>query len=286
MKPLFQLSTEKAVQDFLDTPSHALLLSGPAGSGKGTLAQYIAHTLIFGDSIGNLHDHPYTLWYHDLEKGVSIQLIREAQNFMQLKTPGSHAIRRALIVEQGETMSIEAQNAFLKLLEEPPEDTIIIVTTTGLDQLLPTIRSRVQHIRVLAPSLEQLNNYFGELYEPLPIKKAYYTSEGYVGLMKALLDQDNDHPLVAQIAIAKSLLAATTYERLAKVDELTKQKNVSLLLHALERVCHASLMQSVQSSSTSTKRWQQRLKTVVQAESLMRHNPSPKLLLTDLMLDL
>lgn len=285
MAPLLHTSTNKAVKDFLAQPSHAILLSGPLGSGKGTLAAYIAADLL-GIDTGKLIDHPYVLWVHDSEKGVAIETVRNAQSFLQLKTPGESKIRRALIIEQGETMSLEAQNAFLKILEEPPADTIIIITTTSTDALLPTIKSRAQQIKVMPGSFIQVSNYFKDLYSDAQIKKAYFTSEGYMGLMVALLEQDQSHPLVEQIVIAKSLLASSTYERLIKVDELSKQKNIALLLQALERICHASLSQSLQSGNINAKQWTRRLKSVVQAESKLRYNPQSKLLLTDLMLNL
>lgn len=285
MAPLLHTSTNSAVKDFIARPSHAVLLSGPLGSGKGTLASFMAAELLVIDA-GKLNDHPYVLWVHDSEKGVAIETIRNAQTFLQLKTPGKRKIRRALIIEQGETMSLEAQNAFLKILEEPPADTIIIITTTSTDALLPTIKSRAQQIKVMPSSYLQISEYFKDLYSEAQIKKAYFTSEGYMGLMVALLEQDVSHPLVEQIVIAKSLLISTTYERLIKVDELSKQKNIALLLRALERICHASLNQSLQSGNASAKQWTGRLKVVVQAEGKLRYNPQSKLLLTDLMLNL
>lgn len=285
MVPLLHTSTLKSVNDFIAQPSHAVLLTGPLGSGKGTLAVYIAADLL-GIEIDRLTDHPYVMWVQTKEKGVAIETVRNAQTFLQLKTPGEKKIRRALIIEQGESMSLEAQNAFLKILEEPPTDTIIIITTTGTDALLPTIKSRAQQIKVMPVSFSQISDFFKDLYSDAQIKKAYFTSEGYMGLMVALLEQDESHPLVEQIVIAKSLLSSTTYERLIKVDELSKQKNTVLLLQALERICHASLSRSLQSGNASAKQWTERLKVVVQAEGKLRHSPQSKLLLTDLMLNL
>lgn len=285
MKLLLHSSTERAVADFIESPSHAVLITGQAGAGKGSLAAYIAASLLKKDA-ARLEEYPYLLWMHDGEKGVSIEQVRAAQTFMQLKTPGAHGIRRILIVEQGDTMSIEAQNAFLKLLEEPPNDTVIIITASNTSGLLPTIHSRVQSIRVLPVSIEQGKKFYSSDFTPPAIQKAYFLSEGYMGLMTALLKQDTDHELVAQIAIAKEVLAATTYDRLARVDALSKQKNIGLLLLALERVCHASLTQAIQSNNSSVTRWTKRLKTIVQAESDLTHNPNGKLLLTNLMLNL
>ena len=285
MEPLLHATTLTSVKDFLSQPSHALLIVGPVGSGKGTLATYVISEII-GVSVDKLIDHPYVMHVHNQEKGVAIETIRKAQNFLQLKTPGTKAIRRALIVEQGETMSTEAQNAFLKILEEPPTDTVIIITTDSTEALLATIKSRTQQIKIRPVSFIQISNFYNELYDEALIKKTYFTSEGYMGLSQALLEQDASHPLVEQIVIAKSLLSSSLYERLIKVDEISKQKNTPLLLQALERICHASLSQSLQSGSNSAKQWTKRLKVVVEAEGKLRFNPQSKLLLTDLMLNL
>lgn len=285
MDPLFHPNTQKVIDDFTMHPSHALLIVGPLGSGKGFAAQYVASRLLnipFEKVLG----HPYIQWLHDLDKGIAIEQIRNAQTFMQLKVPGKANLRRALILEQGETMSTEAQNAFLKLLEEPPADSLIILTVASLDLLLPTIRSRAQVLQTLSPSQEQVNNYYREKSSNAEISRAYHLSEGYTGLMHALLCQDTDHPLVTQIAIAKSLLGDSMYDRLAKVDELVKQKNIPLLLQALERVCHAALGQAVNTGSANSKRWAMRLRAVVNAQQRASMHVQSKLLLTNLMLEL
>jgi len=53
-----------------------------------------------------------------------------------------------VIITEIETMKREAANAFLKLLEEPPDKVIFLLTAAGTEQLLPTIISRCQHIRL------------------------------------------------------------------------------------------------------------------------------------------
>lgn len=285
MKPLLHPVTKKHIDDFLKNPGHGLLISGPVGAGKGTVAGYIAAKALGLDQ-DKLTGSAYVRWLRDQQKGVAIEAIREAQNFMQLTVPGKGQVRRVLIVEQGETMSREAQNAFLKLLEEPPADSLIIITTTGQEQVLSTIRSRTQQLQILPPTLAQLQDFFGKSYDATAVTKAFYLSEGYAGLMNALLDQDNDHPLVTQIGTAKSLLGSNTYDRLKLVEEITKQKNVTLLLQAMERVCHAALLQSAKGDAPLSKRWTNRLKTIVEARQNLSQNAQPKLLLTNLMLNL
>lgn len=74
-----------------------------------------------------------------------------------------------VIITDIETMKKEAANAFLKLLEEPPENVIFLLTTTNTEQLLPTILSRCQHIRLNpvreSEIREALINYDGSSME-------------------------------------------------------------------------------------------------------------------------
>ena len=49
--------------------------------------------------------------------------------------------RKVYIINEGEKMTVQAQNALLKTLEEPPEYTVILILTTSLESLLPTILS-------------------------------------------------------------------------------------------------------------------------------------------------
>jgi len=80
----------------------------------------------------------------------------------QLRTvSGKHPYEgdaKVFIVAEGDRMTVEAANAFLKLLEEPPDDTYIVITTSRLHALLPTIRSRCEEIRFSPLPLEILRD--------------------------------------------------------------------------------------------------------------------------------
>jgi DNA polymerase III delta prime subunit len=283
MKPLLHPSTGKAVGHFIAQPAHALLLSGQAGAGKGMIAAYVVKALL--QMPGNIEAYPFVKWLKDRES-ISIDDIRAIQRFMQLKVPGNQPLRRAIIIENVEAMSIEAQNAFLKLLEEPPADTLIVLTSAHTQQLLPTILSRLQHIKVQALERHTFEDYFSSTHDMAAIERAYYLSDGYMGLADALLNQKDEHPLAAQIEVAKAILSSTKFKRLSMVDEIAKQKSLGLCLQALERVCHAALSQAVQKNSSSISAWKERLQAVLAAQQLQQRNPQAKLLLTDLFLSL
>ncbi|MCA9329940.1 hypothetical protein KDA11_04795 [Candidatus Saccharibacteria bacterium] len=278
------MATKKAIDQYIAKPSHALLINGASGSGKGNVAEYIASNLLQVNA-KILESYPYLL--HIIDQPIIIDNVRSAQRFMQLKVPGVNTIKRIVIVENTQTMGIDAQNSFLKLLEEPPKDTVIILTATSSKLLLPTISSRTQKITIQPPSLQSAQKYYGDKYSNASIQKAYYLSEGHVGLMQALLSEDDDHPLVSAINVAKSLLAKDKFYRLSQIDTIAKTNQEQIILKALERICHTALLQSVVKQNQSTiKAWKNRLQLIIDTEDMQKHNPSTKLLLTNLFLNL
>jgi DNA polymerase-3 subunit delta' len=76
---------------------------------------------------------------------ITIQQIREAQQFLSYKP--FYNLMKIVIVQNAEKMTLEAQNCFLKTLEEPKGRTIIFLITPKPDLLLPTVSSRCQEIK-------------------------------------------------------------------------------------------------------------------------------------------
>jgi DNA polymerase-3 subunit delta' len=103
------------------------------------------------------------------------------------------ARRKAIVVSDAERMvpqeaSPEAANAFLKLLEEPPANTTIVLTSSAPASLLPTIRSRVVSARVAHPSIETLR----ELAAHGVVRKDAGDNERAQALLDAALGSDAD----------------------------------------------------------------------------------------------
>lgn len=284
---LIHPKTMRQFDNFLKNPSHALLIEGSPGAGKGMLANDIASKLL-GVHSTVLNSYPYLMRLSVNDKSIPIAAIREVQQFMRLKTTGNNSIRRLVIVEGADAMTIEAQNAFLKLFEEPPEDTVLILTSVPNSALLPTIYSRLQRIRVTNPSKEDVINYFeNQGLKSTDIARAYYISEGSVGLMTALLN-DEDDGTAKHINLAKELMAERPFNRLIQIDTISKDKELLPdLLFSLQRVVHAVLVQASEKGNIPhVKRTYKALKRIIEAENALSHNPNLKLLLTDLFLNI
>lgn len=83
---------------------------------------------------------------HSFDKKVGIEDVRNLQKKIWL-VPLKSKIK-AVVLEGHEGLTIEAQNSLLKILEEPPNNTIIILTISSIDELLTTILSRCKIIKL------------------------------------------------------------------------------------------------------------------------------------------
>jgi len=280
--------TSNHLTQFAQQPVHAVLLVGANGIGKTSLArQMLADVLDL--PIDALASHPYYITISPVKGTISIDAIRELQRFLQLKTLGSKPLRRAVILEHAEGLTIEAQNAFLKILEEPPADTILVLTAGNQRALLPTILSRLQTIPVTAPEEQALKAYFSEQgKDATAITQAFFLSGGLPGLMQALLTDDQAHPLVRGVATAKEILQKQLFERLAMVEGLSKQKEEALYaLQALQHIARTGLKQAAsKADAAKVKQWHRILKATSEALTALDQNANTKLVLSVTMLHL
>lgn len=273
-KPLFNKHTEKAIDQYLANPSHALCLIGPPGAGKHFTALQVASKVLDEHDSGAIYSV-------GTENDLGIEAVRKLQKFLQLKKPGKALLRRAAIIENAERMSIEAQNALLKTLEEPPQDAIFIITSTNLAELRPTIRSRCQVIVIKPLDKKEALSQFTDTNGIFD--KAFALSGGYAGLMSALLD-DKDHELITAVNTAKDILKSSAFERLTMIDPLIKAKtDLNQLFYALQRVLGAVMAQS---KPDKLQKLIKASRALYEAEQDYKQSANAKLLLGDLFLQL
>jgi DNA polymerase-3 subunit delta' len=221
---------------------------------------------------------------------IGIEAVRELQQFVKLKLPADRPWRIITICDAG-NLSGEAQNAILKLLEEPPERTIFMLTATTPQAVLPTIRSRVQQLTIHQPPQADVISYFeAQGYDSQQVQQTYPISGGLPGLMHALLEQE-EHPLKSAVQTARKLLQSTQFERLCLVDELAKKKPETLqLLFVLQHMARAATVQSAKVSDGSAakriKQWHKIQSAAYEAEKAYTVSAQAKLTLTNLMLSL
>lgn len=282
MHPLLNPKTKLQVKKFLDKPAHALGLEGAEGTGKYFLAQHLCTMLLGAKSSEN---HPYAMLIDSADLSDSgIEKIREVKKFLQLKVPGDKTIKRCVMLGSIEKLSSSAQNALLKTLEEPPDDTVIIVTANNKHNLLPTTVSRLQWIRVLPIDKAVLIDKFSDSYDKANIERAYYLSEGNIGLFYEILKNETKHTSVSAITEAKTLLNSSKLQRMSVIDKISKSDDLSIesLLDALHKIFHAAIRAEIDKQGTAKPNLLKKLEAINTAKSSLRYNANNKLLLTNL----
>ncbi|MEZ0536870.1 ATP-binding protein [Caldicellulosiruptoraceae bacterium PP1] len=147
-----QNSIKAFLEKSIKTPFHSYIFSGEKGLGKNTLALIFAKHLICetGTSCGKCKscrlfensNHPdiKVIEKEEGKKEISIENIRDIIENIYLGPLISK--KKVIIIKNSEDLSISAQNALLKTLEEPPEYVIFILTTNNIEKILPTVISR------------------------------------------------------------------------------------------------------------------------------------------------
>jgi DNA polymerase-3 subunit delta' len=136
---------------------HALLFSGQEKLGKKTIAlEFISR--LFEEPGSKILSHPDFILIEPQSHQIQIDQIRDLAFRLSLKP--IKAKRKAAIVDESHSMTREAQNCFLKTLEEPKGNTILILVTQSPNFLLPTIISRCQIIKFYPVKKDEIERYF------------------------------------------------------------------------------------------------------------------------------
>ena len=238
---LLHPKTARQIKLFWQNPRGCVLITGTAGSGKSKVALSLAIKLLNLVEEEDLSKYPHFLHLKKTEARdeISIEAVREVIRSLKLKTTGQGEIRRIVLIENAELLSLEAQNALLKILEEPNPDTMFILTAPFEGSLLPTIVSRCHRLEIYPVSYSQVVESYSMRYKAQSLETAWRLSQGNAGLLKALLETEDKHPLKEAIIQAKSFLKSSRAERLLVLQNLTKKEDLKLFLEALVKILTA-----------------------------------------------
>lgn len=187
-----------------DNLAHAYLLSGPSDLGKFTVAKHFAKAIQTFQldeerafQVAALIDrgiHSDTIYFQPAEGDKSIKIEDVRKLMLNLQMTGD-SWKRILVIQDIDRMTMEASNAMLKMLEEPPPKVLYVFTTSNPKAILETILSRVRQVdfHLMSPAdLEHALRLRYRLEEDTKIKRVAELSLGRIAKAIKLMDV-NEH---------------------------------------------------------------------------------------------
>ena len=155
--------------------AHGWIISGPQGIGKATLVYHFVRTILSGlPPLQITLEHPvfqrlaagshsdvlvveplYDAKKEEFAREINVEQTREIAQFLSL-TPGEGQWR-VVLVDSADALNTNSANAILKILEEPPPQTLLFLISHNPGRLLPTLRSRCRQLQLKAPNRAQFS---------------------------------------------------------------------------------------------------------------------------------
>jgi len=276
--------------------SHAYLFSGPDKIGKRKIALEWAQ-LLFGEKIqlGKNPDlilvepeNPVTEKSIVGKREIKISQIRELIWKLSLK-PYSASLKVA-IIDKAHLMNQEAQNCFLKTLEEPKKNTYLILITEHPESLLPTILSRCQSVKFYPVSQKEIENYLKkEKTDKEEIQEILKVSMGRPG--RAIDFISNSEKLKEwqkNVKTADKILSLDLADKFQYAKELAQKNNLKEILEIWLSYFRNILFERIhQKNSDSFKELKKIIEKIQETNSLLSTtNINQRLVLEILMLEL
>lgn len=220
--------------------SHAYIINGERGSGKEFIAKIFAMALQCENRQGaepcqECHscrqalskNHPDIIFIsHEKPGTISVDDIRKQINSDIAVKPYSGP-KKVYIMSEGEKMTVQAQNALLKTLEEPPEYAVILILTTNVDSLLSTILSRCVVLNMKPAKDTQIKKFLMETMQIPDYKADICTAfaRGNLGKAKMLAgSEDFDKVKEEAVTLLKYINEMEIHEIVAAIKKINEYK--------------------------------------------------------------
>ncbi len=216
-----------------DCPKNAYLFTGPAGCGKTTSARILANALNKGQGAPIERD---AARHNGVDK---IRAIIDEANFQSLDSK-----YKIFIIDECHMITTEGWNAMLKILEEPPKNTIFIFCTTDPQKIIPTVLSRVQRFdfqRITLGTIYKRLIYILEqekidTYDEEAIRFICRMSKGGMRDAISLLEKCIDYAPEITVDSVIDALGYIDYDVLYEIVLALKNKDVGDLIKTIEEI--------------------------------------------------
>lgn len=183
--------------------SHAHLIVGPDGIGKSILARMFALKILNKDI-----DRDYIDIIHYRAKKASFGVDDVRGIIEEVMKKPYEGDKKVVIIHEGNKLTVQAQNALLKTIEEPPKGVYIILLTESIELMLDTIKSRCQIYKLTPLDKGEMNQYINRLgtYSEERVLSAIAYSEGIPGKAEKMLNDEKLEKLrICVVDLLKSI---------------------------------------------------------------------------------
>ena len=231
---------------------HAVIIEGEKGVGKRTLASVLAAYAVCTSSgerpcgvcagclkaAKNIHPDIFTA-DGAVSGGLNIETVRRIRADAYIKP--NEAPAKVYILLNCEKMLQPAQNAFLKVLEEPPENVMFIMTALSSANLLQTVRSRSRIMTLYPPTVAEAIETLKKLRPDVPpevISQSAVDCGGNIGASLELIASGGEEEKKAAEDIFRAILQTSEYDLLLETGRIAQ--NRAFAVAVLDRMCSLS----------------------------------------------
>ena len=228
--------------------SHAYIINGGLGSGKKTLAGLFAKTLQcegISESVdpcnkchsciqADTHNQPDIIWIkHEKPASIGIDDVRE-QIISDIQIKPYSSRYKIYIIDEAEKLTVAAQNALLKTIEEPPAYGIIIFLTTNADIFLQTILSRCVMLDLRPIKDDIVDEYLKKNYSDISDyerKFAVNFAQGKIGRARSIVESTEYAQLKNDVMnVIKNAKNMTSGDIMAVAKDVKDMSNYNLTI--------------------------------------------------------
>ena len=220
--------------------SHAYILSGEEGMGRKTIAKAFAMTLLCEkhgtEPCMECHsckqflsgNHPDVIWVtHEKPASIGVDDVRIQINDTVSIRPYSSPYK-IYLVDEAEKMTVQAQNALLKTIEEPPAYAVVMLLADNPDALLPTISSRCVQLNLKPVGDQLVKEYLmNEMHVPdYQAEVDASLAQGNIGKAERIArSPEYEETLESALRMAKYADSMPLYEIVETIKKLTAEKD-------------------------------------------------------------
>jgi len=281
-----------------DRLSHAYLFTGPSGIGKFAIAKLMVNILQCPNNLCRTcptciqlskHAHTDTVFLDDDGESIKIEQIRDIITRLNMTRQANYKI---LLIKKAERLTPEAANCLLKTLEEPPPDTIIIMTANNVREILPTIISRARMIKFTSYSEKFLFEKLKPLYPDIDDDTLTQVCSLALGKSGKAIKLLNNADLLASYRTMYNILCEflenkPLYGKFKAIDDTVENETEQEFLDVFTYLVRNRLYKNIETSPNEIaekKHFIELLKEIEETKKLLKSNVNTRLALENLAL--